>query len=158
MVSTVFLTISWLALFLPPSSIAERLAIAMTILLTLTSMFSSERRSLTCSIIVIVNCQFFLLDRSVPRVSYVTCLDMWMVTCILFVFLELVEFSSIFLLNKNSRSKLINIIDKAALILLPVIFLVFNLWYWPYLLDPTHEDMDMWNKTRLYLIVFVFDS
>ena len=45
MVSTVFLTISWLALFLPPSSIAERLAIAMTILLTLTSMFSSERRS-----------------------------------------------------------------------------------------------------------------
>ena len=62
---------------------------------------------------------------------------------VLFVFLELVEFSSIFLLNKNSRSKLINIIDKAALILLPVIFLVFNLWYWPYLLDPTHEDMDM---------------
>ena len=45
MVSTVFLTISWLALFLPPNSIAERLAIAMTILLTLTSMFASERRS-----------------------------------------------------------------------------------------------------------------
>lgn len=43
MVSTVFLTISWLALFLPSSSIAERLAIAMTILLTLTSMFASER-------------------------------------------------------------------------------------------------------------------
>ena len=44
MVSSVFLTISWLALFLPPASIAERLAIAMTILLTLTSMFASERR------------------------------------------------------------------------------------------------------------------
>ena len=87
-----------------------------------------------------------LIKRSVPRVSYVTCLDMWMVTCILFVFIELVEFSSIFLLNKNSRSKLITIIDKAALILLPVIFLLFNLCYWPYLLDPTHEDMDMENK------------
>ena len=36
--------IPWLALFLPPASIAERLAIAMTILLTLTSMFASERR------------------------------------------------------------------------------------------------------------------
>ena len=31
--------------------------------------------------------------RSVPRVSYVTCLDMWMVACIVFVFVELVEFS-----------------------------------------------------------------
>ena len=87
-----------------------------------------------------------MIKRSVPRVSYVTCLDMWMVTCILFVFIELVEFSSIFLLNKNSRSKLITIIDKAALILLPVVFLLFNLCYWPYLLDPTHEDMDMENK------------
>ena len=87
-----------------------------------------------------------LIVRSVPRVSYVTCLDMWMVTCILLIFIELVEFSSIFLLNKNSRSKLINIIDKAALILLPVIFVVFNLFYWPYLLDPTHEDMDIKNK------------
>ena len=43
--SSVYLAISWLALFLPPKCIAERLAIAMTILLTLTSMFSSERRS-----------------------------------------------------------------------------------------------------------------
>ena len=51
MVSTVFLTISWLALFLPPSSIAERLAIAMTILLTLTSMFSSERRSVSSFVV-----------------------------------------------------------------------------------------------------------
>ena len=117
MVSTVFLTISWLALFLPPNSIAERLAIAMTILLTLTSMFASERRS-------------------VPRVSYVTCLDMWMVSCIVFVFLELVEFSAIFLLNAHTQSKLIQAIDKAALVLLPGVFICFNLWYWPYLLNP----------------------
>lgn len=117
MVSTVFLTISWLALFLPPASIAERLAIAMTILLTLTSMFSSERRS-------------------VPRVSYVTCLDMWMVSCIVFVFIELVEFASIFLCNKHTQSKLIFVIDKSALILLPVAFIAFNVCYWPYLLNP----------------------
>jgi len=117
MVSTVFLAISWLALFLPPNSIAERLAIAMTILLTLTSMFASERRS-------------------VPRVSCVTCLDMWMVACIVFVFVELVEFSSIFLCNKHTQSKLISVIDKTALIFLPIIFICFNLCYWPYLLNP----------------------
>lgn len=61
---------------------------------------------------------------------------MWMVSCILFVFIELVEFSSIFLCNKHTQSKLINIIDKAAFCLLPLIFLTFNCWYWPYLLNP----------------------
>ena len=35
---------SWLALFVPPQSIAERLAMAMTIMLTLTAMFASERQ------------------------------------------------------------------------------------------------------------------
>ena len=74
--------------------------------------------------------------RSVPRVSYVTCLDMWMVSCIVFVFVELVEFSSIFLLNGITQSKLINVIDKAALILLPCGFVAFNILYWPYLLNP----------------------
>merc|ERR1712007_90192 len=98
---------SWLALFLPPSSIAERLAMAMTILLTLTSNFSSERRS-------------------VPRVSYVTCLDLWMVACIIFVFIELIEFSIIFLLNKTNFTLIAEKIDRTTRILLPLIFGVFN--------------------------------
>lgn len=57
--STVYLIVSWLALFIPPDSVAERLAMAMTIMLTLTAMFASERQN-------------------VPRVSYITCLDVWM--------------------------------------------------------------------------------
>ena len=71
-----------------------------------------------------------------PRVSYVTCLDMWMVSCIVFVFAELVEFSLLFLLNGMTQSKLINVIDKAALVLLPAGFITFNVLYWPYLLNP----------------------
>jgi gamma-aminobutyric acid receptor subunit alpha len=43
--STIYLTVSWLALFVPPQSIAERLAMAMTIMLTLTAMFASERQN-----------------------------------------------------------------------------------------------------------------
>ena len=73
--------------------------------------------------------------RSVPRVSYVTCLDMWMVACIVFVFVELVEFSSIYQFS-SSQSKLIKIVDTAALFLLPLAFICFNLCYWPYLLNP----------------------
>ena len=41
------------------NQVAERLAMSMTIMLTLTAMFASERQN-------------------VPRVSYITCLDIWM--------------------------------------------------------------------------------
>ena len=55
-------------------------------------------------------------SRSVPRVSYVTCLDLWMVACIIFVFIELIEFSIIFLLNKTNftliAEKYTNIVYK----------------------------------------------
>lgn len=123
--SSVYLAISWLALFLPPKCIAERLAIAMTILLTLTSMFSSERRS-------------------VPRVSYVTCLDIWMVSCILFVFIELIEFSAIFFLTDNikNRTWIITTIDRLTLVLLPATFATMNALYWPYLLNPYSTQFD----------------
>ena len=76
------------------------------------------------------------MSRSVPRVSYVTCLDMWMVSCIVFVFVELVEFSFTFVLNGITQSKVVNVIDRAALVLLPGIFIAFNILYWPYLLNP----------------------
>ena len=56
---------------------------------------------------------WFPVCRSVPRVSYVTCLDMWMVACILFVFLELVEFSFIFIMNKSNFSQLANRYSQA---------------------------------------------
>ena len=58
--SAVYLTIAWLALFLPTNCLAERLAMVMTIMLTLTAMFATERQS-------------------VPRVAYITLLDIWMV-------------------------------------------------------------------------------
>ena len=58
--SIIYLTISWLALFLPIACLAERLAMVMTIMLTLTAMFATERQG-------------------VPRVAYITYLDVWMV-------------------------------------------------------------------------------
>ena len=58
--SIIYLTISWLALFLPINCLAERLAMVMTIMLTLTAMFATERQG-------------------VPRVAYITYLDVWMV-------------------------------------------------------------------------------
>ena len=98
--------------------------------------------------------------RSVPRVSYVTCLDIWMVSCILFVFIELVditfvgfsllinlpqiEFSAIFFLTDNikNRTWIITTIDRLTLVLLPATFATMNALYWPYLLNPYSTQFD----------------
>ena len=129
--SAVYLTISWLALFLPSDFLAERLAMVMTIMLTLTAMFASERQG-------------------VPRVAYITYLDIWMVgeysnwltpgclnpnislaVCILFVFAELVEFSIVnYLMKCPDKKKVVERIEIGFKICLPVAFFVFNAIYW----------------------------
>ncbi len=109
--SAVFLTVSWLAFFVPPESVAERLAVAMTIMLTLTTMFSSERQS-------------------VPRVSYTTNLDMWMLMCIMFVFLELGSFTTVLYLLHTKRERQARAVERCAKTSMPVLFLIFNIYYW----------------------------
>jgi len=91
-------------------------------MLTLTAMFATERQG-------------------VPRVAYITYLDVWMVVCILFVFVELVEFSWVNYLNKGLQQSHRDVnpsatrhrvekIEKSFKILLPVAFIVFNIVYW----------------------------
>merc|ERR1719411_884844 len=71
--SGLFVIVAWLSLFLPPESIPGRVTMAMTTLLTLAAMFGAVRQS-------------------TPRVSYVSALDIWMCTCIIFVFFALLEY------------------------------------------------------------------
>ncbi|CAB4065750.1 unnamed protein product [Lepeophtheirus salmonis] len=71
--SGIFVFVAWLSLFLPPQSIPGRITMAMTTLLTLAAMFGAVRQS-------------------TPRVSYVSALDIWMCTCIIFVFFALLEY------------------------------------------------------------------
>ncbi len=115
--SAVFLTVSWLAFFVPPESVAERLAVAMTIMLTLTTMFASERQN-------------------VPRVSYITYLDVWMLTCIVFVFLELAAFTLVLHLIRTKREKTVPLVENAGKVVLPLFFLLFNSVYWSLMLSP----------------------
>jgi len=71
--SGLFVIVSWLSLFLPPESIPGRTGMAMTTLLTLASMFGAVRQN-------------------TPKVSYVSALDVWMCSCIVFVFVVLLEY------------------------------------------------------------------
>ena len=84
----------------------------MTTLLTLTAMFGAVRQN-------------------VPRVSYVSYLDIWMVMCILFVFTCILEFSIVTtLMRRGGKSRAENL-EAWSRVLIPLAFIIFNLVYWP---------------------------
>ena len=81
--------LAWLSLFIPAESVPGRVGMGMTTLLTLTAMFSSVRRD---SDIVCDNYSSCQVRQSVPRVSYISFLDIWMLFCMIFVFSCILEF------------------------------------------------------------------
>ena len=83
----------------------------MTTLLTLTAMFGSTRQN-------------------VPRVSYTSYLDIWMLTCILFVFSSMVEFVVVQFCIKSKRLRSAKVVEHLMRVAIPVLFIIFNIMYW----------------------------
>jgi len=113
--STVFVILSWLSLFIPAESVPGRVGMGMTTLLTLTAMFSSVRQN-------------------VPRVSYISFLDIWMLICMIFVFSCILEFIIVTIFIRSGRKTNGDQFELICKICLPIIFLIFNISYWPSLL------------------------
>jgi len=128
--STVFVVLGWMSLFIPSESVPGRVGMGMTTLLTLTAMFSSVRQN-------------------VPRVSYVSYLDIWMLTCMIFVFSCIMEFIVVTALTKFGQRKhgertpdlkyyehqqQLQKFELMSKIMLPFLFVLFNAIYWPILL------------------------
>ena len=93
----------------------------MTTLLTVTAMFAAVRQT-------------------GPTYSYCSCLDIWMVSVMFFVFAVIVEFifSNYFVLKgkKDMALKL----DGITRIIYPIVFLFYNALYWPQVLNHYYED------------------
>jgi len=113
--STVFVVIAWLSLFVPPESVPGRVGMGMTTLLTLTAMFSSVRQN-------------------VPRVSYVSLLDIWMLVCMIFVFVSILEFIIVTVYLRSGRKSLGDKVEEVSKIVIPLLFCAFNTVYWPIIL------------------------
>jgi len=114
--STVFVILGWMSLFIPAESVPGRVGMGMTTLLTLTAMFSAVRNN-------------------VPRVSYVSFLDIWMLTCMIFVFSCIMEFIVITCFNRSEYKKEGRKFEFACKVGLPLVFISFNCVYWPILLQ-----------------------
>jgi hypothetical protein len=87
---------------------------SMTTMLTLTAMFGAVRQN-------------------VPKVSYISLLDVWMVICILFVFACIVEFTVVSSLLKNGNKEASERTEIACRFAIPLAFFIFNSIYWPLL-------------------------
>jgi len=78
--SGLFVMVAWFSMFVPLNHVPGRVTMAMTTLLTLASMFGS-------------------LTNVTPPISYHTRLDIWMISCIVFVFATLAEFTIVIFLK-----------------------------------------------------------
>lgn len=83
---------SWISFWIKPEAIPARVTLGVTSLLTLGAFFINYRTS------QILNQRFTATQntqsqQSLPPVSYVKAIDVWMSSCSVFVFLSLMEFA-----------------------------------------------------------------
>jgi hypothetical protein len=91
--------------------IPGRITMTMTTLLTVTAMFGSVRSN-------------------VPRVSYVSLLDIWMFSCIVFVFIVIIHFILVLILIRRGHKASSEYLENAGAICIPAMYAVFNALYW----------------------------
>ncbi|KAK7040075.1 Glycine receptor subunit alpha-2, partial [Halocaridina rubra] len=82
--SGLFVIVSWLTFFIPLDIVPGRMVLTITTLLTMVSMFSTVRQES-------------------PKVSYAKAIDMWMFSCIIIVFIVLVEYTFVVFLHFRAK-------------------------------------------------------
>ena len=88
----------------------------LTSLLTLIAMFDSVRSE-------------------VPKVSYISFMDIWMTVCVIIIFLAIAEYAVSHSLTRFKMKKKAICIDKISRVVMMGLFVCFNLIYWPLLLQ-----------------------
>ncbi|XP_025088665.1 glycine receptor subunit alpha-2-like [Pomacea canaliculata] len=83
--SSLIVVVSWLSFWLTASSVPGRISLGVLTVLTMTTQSSS-------------------VNASLPRVSYIKAIDLWMSTCLVFVFAALIEFAVVNVLSRRRRA------------------------------------------------------
>jgi len=140
--SGLFVVVSWVGFLIPPEVVPGRMAMLITLFLVLINIFN-------------------IVTTNSPNVEGMTAIAAWMLVCIFFVFGALVGYAYLLWKKKKSclkrkktkkqteeegklrairkedyRSK----VDDVFLVVFPIMFLVFNLIYWPMCLSSRHGD------------------
>lgn len=110
--SGLIVVMSWISFWIKPEAIPARVTLGVTSLLTLGILIFLVQYFVWG----FYNYAFYLIllhistatqstqsQRSLPPVSYVKAIDVWMSSCTLFVFMSLMQFAVIFLLNMHLK-------------------------------------------------------
>ena len=92
-----------------------RVGMGMTTLLTLIAMFGATKKD-------------------APKVSYISYLDIWMLACIIFVFVSMIEFVVVHQFFKNNQKRQAENVEFIMRIMISIVFVGFNIIYWSILL------------------------
>ena len=92
-----------------------RVGMGMTTLLTLIAMFGATKKD-------------------TPKVSYISYLDIWMLACIIFVFVSMIEFVVVHQFFKNNQKRQAENVEFIMRIMISIVFVGFNIIYWSILL------------------------
>ncbi|XP_019637249.1 PREDICTED: glycine receptor subunit alpha-3-like [Branchiostoma belcheri] len=142
--SILIVIISWVSFWIHSESAPARVALAITTVLTLTTHSATTTRA------------------AMPRVSYITDMDIWMAACQTFVFAALLEYAIVNHISRQDKRLMKKLrhkkrndpcsgdgglrleakrlairrshaVDRASRVVFPLAFLIFNLFYWLYL-------------------------
>ncbi|XP_013380619.1 glycine receptor subunit alpha-2-like [Lingula anatina] len=137
--SMLIVALSWVAFWISYDSVPARITLGLLTVLTLTT-------------------QTYAIRQTLPRVSYIKSIDVWMSTCLFFVFLALLEFAFVNVSHRKftrmstrrpnipRKSKedaedgtparrqgheiRASTLDRISRVVFPVSFLIFNMIYW----------------------------
>lgn len=94
--SIMLVSLSWVSFWVDPNAVPARVSLGVTCVLTMTTQSSGTRATL-------------------PPVSYVKAIDVWMLVCLIFVFAALLEFAYVnVLLRRHHKKKTIVSEDSEA--------------------------------------------
>ena len=132
--SGLFVIVSWISFLIPMDVIPGRMTLLVTLFLVLVNIFNA-------------------ITSNMPKAEGLTAIEVWMLTCILFVFGALIEYAYI-LFEKRMLNRIVSLhlfallpkqseevamkqlkekywrIDNFFLIFFPVLFSIFNIIYW----------------------------
>ena len=119
--SILFVILGYTSLYIPAEVVPGRVALGMLTFLALTKLNTSVKDGL-------------------PKVSYMTYIDFWVVCCLVSVFstnlLSIVEI----LLLKSGKELVRMKFNRVCKIIIPLFFVVFNAIYWPVILTEYFKD------------------
>ena len=113
--SILLVILGYTSLYIHAEAVPGRVALGMLTFLALTTMSASVKSSL-------------------PKVSYMTYMDIWVISCLSFVFTTNVLSITEMVMMRSGNEQTAKKFNRVIKISIPILFIMFNAVYWPIIL------------------------